>query len=49
LPPVDQSRQLYSLDPATDPELQKQAVEMRFDRPAVHPYSLRNFRIVTTL
>jgi len=49
LPPVNQGRKFYPLDSSADPKLQKQAVEMCFDRPAIHPYSHSNLFIAATL
>jgi hypothetical protein len=49
LPPVQQGRELNSLDSAGNSETEKQPVEMCFHSSARHLELTRNFGIVTTL
>jgi hypothetical protein len=49
LPPVQQGRELHSLDATVNPEAQKQTIEVRFDGPAGHFELARDLGVIATL
>jgi len=49
LPPVHQSREFDPLDSTGDAKFDEEAVEVRFDRPPIHPEFVRNFQVRAAL